>query len=72
MGKISIRFVLKVSKITVFKIEHWWALKMAVSRRTDAFTTDEVCAILGMNLRIKVLLRWMWRQDLYVARSLTE
>ena len=29
---------------------------MVVSRRTDAFTADEVCAILGMNLRQYVLL----------------
>ena len=29
---------------------------MAISRRTDAFTADEVCAILGRNLRTKVLL----------------
>ena len=28
--------VLKVSKIITFEVEHWWALKMAVSRRTDA------------------------------------
>ena len=53
--------VLKVSKIIAFEVEHRWALKMAVSHRTDAFTADEVYAILGMNLRMKVLLRWMWR-----------
>ena len=59
MGKINIMVVLKVSKIIVFEVEHWWALKIAVSRRTDAFIADEVCSILEMNLRMKVLLRWM-------------
>ena len=62
MGKINIILVVfKFSKIIAFEVEHGWPLKMAVSRRTDAFTADEVCAILGMNLRMKVLLRWMWR-----------
>ena len=28
---------------------------MAISRRTDAFTADEVCVILGMNLQMKML-----------------
>ena len=63
MGKINIIVVLKVSKIIAFEVEHchWWALKMDVSLGKDAFTADEVCAILGMNLRMKVVLRWMWR-----------
>ena len=47
--------VSKVSKIIAFEVEHWWALKMAVSRRTDAFTTDEVCAILGMNVEVRFI-----------------
>ena len=61
MGKINIMVVLEVLKIIVFEVEHWWALKLAVSDRTDAFTADEVCAILEMNLRMKVLLIWMCR-----------
>ena len=61
MGKINIMVVLKVSKIIAFEVEHCWALKMAVSRITDAFIADEVCAILGVNLRMKVFLRWMWQ-----------
>ena len=53
--------VLKVLKIIVFEVEYWRALKIAVSSTTDMFTADEVCVILGMNLRMKVLLRWIWR-----------
>ena len=64
--------VLKVSKIIAFEVKHWWALNIAVSHRTDAFTADEVCTISGMNLQMKVFLIWMWRSDLYVAQSLTE
>ena len=52
--------ILKVLKIIVFEVKHWWASKIAISHRTDAFTA-EVCTILVMNLRMKVLLRWMWR-----------